>query len=809
MFPEEKGLNSEEVIKRQSKYGLNVLPEKAPLSRLGILISQLKSPLVYILIMAVVVTVVIGHFTDAVIISLAVFVNTILGYVQEKKSSNALRALRHYLTETATVIRNNQRVEIEISQLVPGDILILNQGDKVPADGKLTFANRLFVNEAMLSGESMPVNKIKEGEIFMGTTIASGQGVMEVVFTGAKTKMGAIAGEVQQKKEETSLQKQLKIFSKQLAILIGMITIMVFILGIWRGYDSQEIFITSVALAVSSIPEGLLVSLTVVLAIGMQKILKGRGLVRELSAAETLGGITTICVDKTGTLTRGKMKVVDYLGAKEDLARQVLLANDLDDPMLVSAFEWGRTIIKNFVSEHQRLDSIPFLAKERFFMSLNRWSKNKNMIFVNGAPEQILPWTTLSPFEKEKILEEIENLTSQGKRIIGYGRKEVGQSKKSLTVEDAKKDLTWVGVLAFSDPVREGVKEALNQTVMAGIKTIVITGDYAKTTEYVLKQLGINIKEEEIMSGDEVRKLSFSQLTEKVKKIKLFARTTPDQKDTIVRALKKNGEVVAMMGDGVNDAPALHKADIGVVVSEATDVAKESADIILLDSNFSTVVRAIEEGRAMFENIRKIIIYLMSDAFAEIIIVAGSIVIGLPLPISAMQILWINLISDGFPNLALTIDPKRENIMKEKPRRPGEKLVNGWMMSLIGLISLVAGISILLVFILVYKATGDLMIARSMAFLTLGLDSLIYVFSVRTLLLPFWKSKPFENKWLIVAVMGGFVLQTIPFLSPVIREFFGLSKLPLICWTGAIFYSFLMFAFVEISKAVYQHFSKI
>lgn len=503
------------------------------------------------------------------------------------------------------------------------------------------------------------------------------------------------------------------------------------------------------------------------------------------------------------------MKVVDYLGTKEDLARQVLLANDLDDPMLVSAFEWGRTIIKNFVSEHQRLDSIPFLAKERFFMSLNRWSKNKNMIFVNGAPEQILPWTTLSPFEKEKILEEIENLTSQGKRIIGYGRKEVGQNKKSLTVEDAKKELTWMGVLAFSDPVREGVKEALNQTVMAGIKTIVITGDYAKTTEYVLKQLGINIKEEEIMSGDEVRKLSFSQLTEKVKKIKLFARTTPDQKDTIVRALKKNGEVVAMMGDGVNDAPALHKADIGVVVSEATDVAKESADIILLDSNFSTVVRAIEEGRAMFENIRKIIIYLMSDAFAEIIIVAGSIVIGLPLPISAMQILWINLISDGFPNLALTIDPKRENIMKEKPRRPGEKLVNGWMMSLIGLISLVAGISILLVFILVYKATGDLMIARSMAFLTLGLDSLIYVFSVRTLLLPFWKSKPFENKWLIVAVMGGFVLQTIPFLSPVIREFFGLSKLPPICWTGAIFYSFLMFAFVEITKTVYQHFSKI
>lgn len=804
MFPNKSGLSNEEVKKRQEQYGLNVLPEKPPPSQLSFVIQQLRNPLVYVLLLATLVTLAIGHYADAIIISIAIFINTALGFVQEGRASNALYALKRYVTNKATVIREGKRVSIDTPQIVPGDVVILSQGLKIPADGKLTFANRLYIDEAVLTGESVPVNKTKNDVVLMGTTVSSGQAIMVVEAIGAATRIGAVAGKIQEAEEDTPLQRQLKGFSKQLVVVISTLTIIVFILGILYRLSVTEIFVTSVALAVSSIPEGLLVSLTVVLAIGMQKILKHRGLVRKLSAAETLGGVTVICVDKTGTLTQGKMEMVGCIGNEKDLARQVLLANDLDDPILIAAFEWGRTIIKDFVSKHQRLDSIPFSPKERFFVSLHEWSDNNNIMFVNGAPELLLHWTTLPAKEKKEILLTIDNLTKQGKRIIGFARKEVSLDKRGLDISDAKEGLTWVGILAFSDPVRLGVKEAIEQATVAGIKTIVITGDYPHTSEFVLQELGIAMSKEEIMTGNELEKLTVEQLTHKVKSVRLFARTTPDQKLMIVEVMKRNGEIVAMMGDGVNDAPALREADIGIVVGEATDVAKESADLVLLDSNFSTIVEAIKEGRVMFENIRKIILYLMSDAFAEIIVVTGSIAFGFPLPITAVQILWINLVSDGFPNLSLTIDPKRADIMKEKPRPPGEHLINTWMISLIGLVSIVAGLIALSSFILVYKITGDLTTARSMAFITLGLNSLAYVFSVRALMTPFWRNHPFENKWLIVAVFAGFGLQVLPFLTPSLRQFFGLSNLSLTYWIIAISLSVFMFFVIEVFKAGYK-----
>ena len=805
MFPNESGLSSEEVKNRQQQYGRNVLPEKPPPSQFSLLVQQLKSPLVYVLLFATVITFIMGHFSDALIIFLAVFINTILGFIQESRASNALYALKHYVTSKTIVIRDGKRVSLDTVEIVPGDMVVLDQGTKIPADGKLTFANRFYVDEAVLTGESIPVNKNKDDKIFMGTVVSSGQAMFLVEMIGATTKMGGIALQIQEKEEDTPLQRQLKTFSKQLVLVIGILTTMVFIFGILYKFSLIEMLTTSVALAVSSIPEGLLVSLTVVLAIGMQKIIKHRGLVRKLSAAETLGGVTVICADKTGTLTQGKMKVVDYIGDKEKLAEQVLLANDLDDPIVISAFEWGRTIISDFVSKHPRLDSIPFSSKERFFVSLHKWIDNNNILFVNGAPELLLEWTTLSEIEKKEIIKNIDDLTKQGKRLIGFARKEVSLDKKSLETTDAKGDLNWIEILAFSDPVRSGVKEAFEQTLSAGIKTIVITGDYPKTSEFVLRELGIPVnKNDEIILGVELDKLNVEQLAQKVKSVKLFARTTPDQKLIIVEALKKNGEVVAMMGDGVNDAPALHKADIGIVVENATDVAKESADLVLLNSNFSTIVGAIEEGRAMFENIRKIILYLMSDAFAEIVVVIGSISIGLPLPITAVQILWINLISDGFPDLALTVDPKRADIMKEKPRPPRERLINKWMVYLIGLVSLMAGLIALSSFIFVYRVTNDLIMARSLAFLVLGLNSLTYVFSVRTLMTPFWKNHLFENKWLVAAVLAGFGLQVLPFTTPSLRQFFGLTDLDLGYWIMAIGLSIVMFFVIEIFKAGYK-----
>ena len=805
MFPEEQGLSTKEVIKRQQQYGLNVLPEKPPPSQISLFVAQLKSPLVYILLIASLVTMVVGHLSDAFIILIAVFINTILGYIQEQRATNALFALKKYVTHTAIVIREGKRIKVHATTIVPGEIVILDQGVNIPADGTLLFANRLFIDESLLTGESVPVSKKSDDNVFMGTSVASGQGMMKVETIGAQTKMGMIATHIQQDEEDTPLQRQLKRFSKQLVFVIAVLTVFVFLLGVMNQFSWTEIFVTSVALAVSSIPEGLLVSLTVVLAIGMQKIVKHNGLVTKLSAAETLGGITIICVDKTGTLTQGKMEVVDHIGDEKELAQQVLLANDLDDPMIISAFTWGRTVVKDFVSEHQRLDSIPFSPKERFFISIHTWEENTNMIFVNGAPELLLSWSNLTEDEKKEMRETIETLTKQGKRLIGFARKEVKNTKKTIEHNDAKEGLIWIGILAFSDPVRLGVKEALDIAKTAGIKTIVITGDYPKTSEFVLSELGMRVDSHEIMPGAELEKITAEELAGKVKTIRLFARTTPDQKLLIVNALKKNGEIVAMMGDGVNDAPALHQADIGIVVGEATDVAKESADLVLLDSNFSTIVKAIEEGRSMFENIRKIILYLMSDAFAEIIVVVGSIMLALPLPITAVQILWINLVSDGFPDLSLTIDPKRNDLMKEHPRNPKERLVNRWMMTLIGTVSAVAGLLALTSFVILYRTTGNIVLARSFTFIVLGLNSLAYVFSVRALMTPFWKNHLFENKWLVLAVGAGFCLQIAPFLTPSLQQFFGLTHLTFRYWITAIGLSVTMFFIIELFKLAYRY----
>lgn len=804
MFPSENGLTNEEAKIRLKRYGFNLLPEKPPPSQLSLFITQLKSPLVYILLFAAFVTLALGHFSDSLIIFMAVFINTILGFIQEKRASKTLSTLKRYVTDKTIVIREGKRKLIETQSVVIGDLVVLNQGEKIPADGNLIFSNRLYLDEAVLTGESMPISKSKNDEVFMGTTVSAGQGLMEVTTIGAETKIGKIAQEIQKIEEDTPLQRQLKLFSKKLVLVVAILTLLVFIIGLLRGESLIKMFTTSVALAVSSIPEGLLVSLTVVLAIGMQKILKRRGLVRKLSSAETLGGVTVICVDKTGTLTQGKMEVVDSVGDKEELAKQMLLANDLDDPLVIAAFEWGRTIIKDFIQEHPRLDSIPFSPKERYFMSLHQWSLDNNIIFINGAPDVLLERSILSKAEKREIKKTINELTSQGKRLIGLAQKKVQLSKKILNETDAESGLDWVGLLAFSDPVRTGVTEALKQASEAGIRVIVITGDYPKTSEFVLSEIEMPVKKEQIINGSQLETMTTSELAQKVKTTHLFARTTPDQKLKIVEALKKNGEIVAMMGDGVNDAPALHKADIGIVVEEATDVAKESADLVLLDSNFATIVSAIEEGRGMFENIRKIVLYLMSDAFGEIIVVIGGIFLGLPLPITAVQILWINLVSDGFPDLALTIDPKRVGLMKEKPRPVEEHLVSPWMILLISSISLASGLVALSYFYFVYNSSSDIALARSVAFATLGLNSLVYVFAVRTLTIPFWKNNLFENRWLILAVFVGFSLQVFPFTTPSLREFFEIKHLEINYWFIALSLSLLMFVLVEMFKLIYR-----
>jgi len=810
MFPPKKypGLTHDQVRQKLTDVGPNVLPQQSPPSNISLFLSQLKSPLVYVLLIAALATIFLNHYSDALIIFLAVFLNTVLGFIQERKANQAFLALKQFISTKAEVIREGKRLKIEASQLVPGDLVVLSPGAKVPADGQLVFANRLYLSEAVITGESLPVSKVLNDVVYMGTTVSSGQAIIEVVSTGSHTKIGHIATSVQKVDSTTPLKRQLATFSRKLAFLVLTLTLFVFTIGLFKGNNLIDMFTTSVALAVSSIPEGLLVSLTVILAIGMQKILKRQGLVRQLASAETLGGITTICIDKTGTLTQGKMRVVDFVGDQMDLAKQTLLANDLDDPIVVSAFEWGRTIIKDFVDRHPRLDSIPFSPKDRFFISLHKWTPTKNIVFVNGAPDILLEWTDTSQEEKQQIMKKINELTSQGKRLIGFARKEVPLHKHRLSSADAKSKLRWIGLLAFFDPVRHSVKEALDLAGQAGINIKVITGDYPQTSRYVLSEIGISLTSKQVMTGSEIERLNPRELARKVQSVRLFARTSPDQKLLIVQALQANHEVVAMTGDGVNDAPAIHAADIGIVVSDASDVARESADLVLLDSNFGTIISAIEEGRAIFDNIRKIILYLLSDAFAEILVVVGSILLNLPLPITAVQIIWINLISDGFPNLALTVDPPRPGIMKDPPRSAGEKLVNGWMMLLITIVSLIAATMALTAYTVTYKLSGSLELARSVTFATLGLNSLAYVFSVRSLLVPFWKNHLFENKALILAVIAGFGLQILPFATIGTRSFFGVVNLTPLLWSITIILSISVFFVVEIFKSLYIPYRK-
>ena len=756
----EFGLLSTEVELKQKEFGQNILPEKPRVKSISLFISQLANPLIYILLISGFVTFIIGDYSDALIIIFTVLVNTILGFVQERKASDALFALKHYIADKTIVFRDGVRKTIDTKELVPGDMVVLSQGSKVPADGLLTQINRLYIDEAILTGEIVPVKKDLSNEAYMGTTVSSGQAILQVTKTGSETKMGAIALQIQEKEADTPLQKQIKGFSKQLIYIVSTLVLLVLIIGIIYGLSTREIFLTSVALAVSSIPEGLIVSLTVVLAIGMQKILKRKALVRKLAAAETLGGVTVICVDKTGTITEGKMEVISTVGDNKQLAEQILLANDLDDPIVIAAFAWGKKILPDFVEGHPRIDSIPFTSEQRYFISLHEWSKEKNKIFINGAPEIILDWTNLSGQEKKSIQDKIDELTKLGYRLIGLAQKEVPLSKKSLDQVDGKKDLNWNGILAFSDPVRGSVKEALGAAQSAGIRTIVITGDYATTSQFILAQLGINLNKEQIIIGDDLKKFNSDELAEKVKAVKLFARTTPDQKLMIVNALKKNGEIVAMMGDGVNDAPAIKAADIGISMGiTGTDVSKEVADMVLEDDNYATIVEAIKQGRIVYDNLVKFIRYLISCNISEIFVVGIAIFSGLPLPLLPIHILWINLVTDGLPALSLGLEPGEQDIMLRQPRANNEGLLTKARWARMILEGLILSAATLTMFMIGLKTS--LAVAQTLALITLSFTQLVHALNNRSELHSLFSRKLLPNPHLLITLFVSFLIMLV------------------------------------------------
>ena len=781
-----RGLTAEEARKRLIAYGPNVLPEKQKRSWLSIFLSQFANPLILILLAASTITIILGEIIDTWVILIAVLINTILGFIQEYKAETAIHALKKLLSPRARVMRDGSFVQLSVRDLVPGDIVMLSPGDRVPTDGLLVEAVTLTVNEAILTGESMPVQKRADGEtdeyakLFMGTVISSGRATMRVMETGVRTKIGQLAVSLENLPGgKTPLQIELSRLARMLALLVIVLCIGVFGLGVIAGRDIVTMGTTAVAIAVSAVPEGMVVSLTAILALGMSRIAKRKAIVRTLVASETLGSVTTVCVDKTGTITQGIMRVVTQDLVDTSLAKQcAVTANNMSDPLEAALLDWA-----GGERDVDRISELPF-DETRKYMAVT----TREGVWMKGAPEVLL--------EKCKLTQKEKNLW--GKKVASY-------ASEGLRVLALARDQTFLGIIGIADPVRDGVSEAIQQLLDAGISVTIVTGDYRGTAESIMGQIGLPISDptRQIIEGRELATIAEHELIEKIADVRLFCRVTPLDKLKIVTALQARGEVVAMTGDGVNDAAAIKKADIGIVVADASDVAKETADVVLVDSNIRTIAAAVEEGRAMFENIRKVVLYLISDSFVEICIITVSIAMGLPLPLTALQILWINLVDDGLPALALTIDPTRHGLMHERPRPRRTPIVDRRIATLVVLISLSTTILVIAAFGWAIASGRDLAYAQTLVFTMVALDSLLYVFASRRMHAPITFKSFFQNPWLLGSVGIGFMLQLFAVYHPWGRSAFGTVPLGGFEWLIVVVSSVVLLGMIEGTKVFF------
>jgi len=824
-----KGLSEKEVQLRQRKLGQNSLPEEKPFSRLRIFLVQFRSPLIYILVIAGIITLILRDYTDAIVIFGAVFLNTIVGFFQENKASRALRELKKIVKHEAEVLRGGNLKIIDSEELVPGDIIILNPGDKVPADGRIIECHDLKINEMALTGEWLSAKKLSEvlpkeapladrdNMVYMGCVAENGKGKAIVTEAGIQTEIGKIATMVKEAREEkTPYQKKLAHFSKIVGIVISIICIGIFIEGMLTGGKFIEMFTTAVAVAVAAIPEGLPVAMTVILALGMQRILKKKGLVRKLDSAETLGSTSVICSDKTATLTEGKMKVSDIIGDKFLTLKAAVLTSEAfienpDEPKdkwIIRGRPTDRALLEAGVEaalcrkrefEKKRLAELPFNPINKFSAALYK-ENGKNFLYVCGAPEKILELSVLEEREKEKLEKQLEELAQKGLRVIAAAHRKVTETG-SLSIKESCRDLIFLGFIALKDPIRKEAREAMKVCREAGMKPIIVTGDHKLTARAVAEELGFKIKEENILEGRDLDKLSDKDFDRILPQIQIYARVEPRQKIRIIEAWQGKGQVVAMTGDGINDAPALKKADIGVALGSGTEVAKETSDLILLNDSFSIIVAAVEEGRAIIDNIRKVITYLLSDSFTEIILIGVSILAGFPLPVTAVQILWVNLIEDGLPGIALAFEPKEKDLMRQKPQGHDIPLLTREMKALIFIIGLVTDLLLLgLLFWLIKYSGYEIPHIRSIIFAGLTIDSIFYVLSCKSLRKNLWRINPFSNKFLVSAWIFGVIMLISALYLPPLQALLETVPLNLFDWQLILGLGFLNIILIEATK---------
>lgn len=863
------GLTEEESVNRLEKYGNNELKKTKGISPLKIFIRQFTSFITIILLVAIAISLLMGEKLDAIVISIIVVLNGIFGFVQEYKAEKAIEALKKLTALKARVIRDGKEEEIDSKDLVPGDIILLETGSKVPADGRLVHISGLEVDEASLTGESVPSKKIttaiggktsvndQKNMVFMGTNVTKGNARAIVTNTGMNTEMGTIAELVQEVKEKlTPLQEKLKQFSKWLGYVTIGICIIVFGVGILREYLRSgfleidyvsEMFLASVALAIAAIPEGLPAIVTIALALGVRKMVKQNALIRQLPAVETLGCTNVICSDKTGTLTKNEMtvreiytnnilievtgngyvpdgkfihggrKIIDTSSIKlllkiGSLCNESRLNYDekwkiFGDPtegaLLVSAEKLGLKKTR-LEKDFPKVDVIPFDSERKCMTTIHKVN-NDYIAYTKGAPDVILDKckyiyidgniSELTGEDKKRILKINHNMAKKALRVLGFSYKPL-ESGYSIGPEDMENDLIFVGLQAMIDPPRDGVREAIAKCKVAGIKTVVITGDHKLTAVAIAKELGLFKEGDRAISADELDRLSDGELNKVVEDIVIYARVSPLHKVKILNALKEKGHIVAMTGDGINDAPALKKADIGIAMGiTGTDVAKEASDMILTDDNFASIVNAVEEGRGIYISIKQFVQYTLSSNLGEILVIFMAILMGWPLPLIAIQILWVNLLTDGLPGLALGLDPISKDIMKNPPRKREESIISRGVIENILVVGFVMMAGTLFLF---YSYGIDTLKAKSVAFTVLVMFQLFNVLTYRA---KNFKINIKTSRFLIGSVIITVLLQLAVLYTP-LNIAFKTVPLGLFDWARILLVSGVLYIILEIIKLV-------
>ena len=832
------GLAKQEVENRQKEYGKNKLKEKPKETILVRFIKQFNDFMIIILIIASIISAGVSYmqgendYIDSIIIIAIVVLNAIMGVIQETKAEKSIEAMQKMTPRKSKVIREGKTEEINAEDLVPGDIVILEAGNYVPADSRIIEAHNLKIEESSLTGETEAVTKDAEmickkdvplgdrlNMAYMSTIIVNGHGMAIVTDIGMNTKVGQIANMIiENEAPETPIQKKLGQVGKTLGIVCLVICFVIFLIGIIKNIEPMEMFMTAVGLAVAAIPEGLPAIVTIVLSIGVTKMAKKNSIIRKLPAVETLGSSNVICSDKTGTLTQNKMKVVEINSKNQKFAVELsCMCTDCDvniedgkttvqgeptEAALVNyALETGKN--KNMLyQEMPRINEIPFDSNRKMMTTIHKIG-NKYRIITKGAPDVLLERCSKeienNMFSKIRIQNQNLEMAKKALRVIAIAYKDVDVLPNRIDTSTIENDLTFVGLLGMIDPPREGVKEAVKTCKKAGIKTVMITGDHIATATAIARELNILGKDDKAMTGQELEKMSQKQLEENIKDYSVFARVTPEHKVRIVKAWQKRGAVVAMTGDGVNDSPALKNADIGIAMGKnGTDVAKNAADMILADDNFVTIVEAVKQGRNIYANIKKAIHFLIATNIGEIVTIFVGLLLGLKSPLLAIQLLWVNLVTDSLPAIALGLEPAEKDIMNKQPVNSRKSIFADGLWNKIIVEGIMIGMLTLLAFSIGNKYFG-LEVGRTMAFISIGILELVHSFNVKSEKSIF-KTGLFENKFLVGSFILGIFVQVIVVLIPQLAEIFKLVPLTGLQWSITLVISILPVPIMEIQK---------